>query len=52
MERELLADEKELAEHSMLVDLGRNALGRVSKFGSVEVEDYLSVLRFSHVMHL
>lgn len=52
LERELLADEKELAEHNMLVDLGRNDLGKVSKFGSVEVEKYLAVLRFSHVMHL
>lgn len=48
----LLADEKELAEHNMLVDLGRNDLSKVSAFGSVEVEDYLSVERFSHVMHL
>ena len=52
LERELLADEKELAEHNMLVDLGRNDLGKISKFGTVEVENYLSVLRFSHVMHL
>lgn len=52
MERELLADEKELSEHNMLVDLGRNDLGKISKFGSVSVDSYLSVLRFSHVMHL
>ncbi len=52
LEKELLSDEKELAEHNMLVDLGRNDLGRISKFGTVEVEKYLSVLRFSHVMHL
>ncbi len=52
LEAELLADEKELAEHNMLVDLGRNDLGRVSRFGSVCVENYLSVERFSHVMHL
>ena len=52
LEKELLADEKELAEHNMLVDLGRNDLGKISKFGTVEVEHYLSVLRFSHVMHL
>lgn len=52
LERSLLADEKELAEHNMLVDLGRNDLGRVCEFGSVDVEDYLQVLRFSHVMHL
>ncbi len=52
LERELLSDEKELAEHNMLVDLGRNDLGKISKFGTVEVENYLSVLRFSHIMHL
>ncbi|MGL4606264.1 MAG: anthranilate synthase component I family protein [Eubacteriaceae bacterium] len=52
LEQELLSDEKELAEHNMLVDLGRNDLGKISKFGSVIVEKYKSVLRFSHVMHL
>ena len=52
LERELLADEKELAEHNMLVDLGRNDLGKVSEFGSVEVEEYQSIERFSHVMHI
>lgn len=52
LEAELLADEKELAEHNMLVDLGRNDLGKISKFGSVAVEEYLSVERFSHVMHI
>jgi len=52
MEKELLADEKELAEHNMLVDLGRNDLGKISKFGTVAVEKYLSILRFSHVMHI
>jgi anthranilate synthase component 1 len=52
LEKELLADPKELAEHNMLVDLGRNDLGKISKFGSVEVEKYLSVERFSHVMHI
>ncbi len=51
-EQALLADEKELSEHNMLVDLGRNDLGRISEFGTVEVEEYLSVERFSHVMHL
>lgn len=51
-EVELLADPKECAEHNMLVDLGRNDLGRISKFGTVEVEDYMSVLRYSHVMHI
>lgn len=52
LERELLADAKELSEHNMLVDLGRNDLGRVSEFGSVHVETLHQVLRFSHVMHL
>jgi len=52
LERELLADEKELAEHNMLVDLGRNDLGKISGFGTVEVEKYMSILRFSHVMHI
>ena len=52
LERELLADEKELAEHNMLVDLGRNDLGKISRFGTVSVDKYLSVERFSHVMHI
>ncbi len=52
LEAELLADEKELAEHNMLVDLGRNDLGRVCELGSVKVERYLSIHRFSHVMHI
>ena len=52
LETELLKDEKELAEHNMLVDLGRNDLGRISRIGSVVVEDYMSVLRYSHVMHI
>ena len=52
MERELLADEKELAEHNMLVDLGRNDLGKISRFGTVQVEQFHSVQRFSHVMHI
>ena len=52
LEQELLADEKELAEHNMLVDLGRNDLGKISKFGTVEVEKLRSVERFSHVMHI
>lgn len=51
-EAELLADEKELAEHNMLVDLGRNDLGKISKFGSVQVEKLHSIERFSHVMHI
>jgi anthranilate synthase component 1 len=48
----LLKDEKELAEHNMLVDLGRNDIGKISKFGSVKVEKYKDVLKFSHVMHI
>ncbi len=52
LERELLADEKEIAEHNMLVDLGRNDIGRVSEFGSVKVSEYKSIKRFSHVMHI
>jgi anthranilate synthase component 1 len=52
LERELLADPKELAEHNMLVDLGRNDVGRISRFGSVRVDKYLSVEKFSHVMHI
>ena len=52
LEKELLADEKELAEHNMLVDLGRNDIGRISRFGTVEVEKYLSIERYSHVMHI
>lgn len=51
-EQDLLNDEKELAEHNMLVDLGRNDLGKISEFGSVVVEKYLSVEYFSHVMHI
>ena len=52
MEEELLTDEKELAEHNMLVDLGRNDLGKISKFGSVQVEKLHFIERFSHVMHI
>ncbi len=52
LEADLLADEKELAEHNMLVDLGRNDLGRISKFGTVEVEKLHSIERYSHVMHI
>ena len=52
LETGLLADEKELAEHNMLVDLGRNDLGKVSKFGSVKVEKLHSIERYSHVMHI
>lgn len=52
LEKELLNDDKERAEHNMLVDLGRNDIGRISKIGSVEVEKYMSIERFSHVMHI
>ncbi len=52
LEGELRADEKERAEHVMLVDLGRNDLGRVSAYGSVKVNDFMFVERYSHVMHL
>ena len=52
IERELLQDEKELAEHNMLVDLGRNDIGKIGEIGSVKVEKYMSIERFSHVMHI
>ncbi len=52
IETELLSDEKELAEHNMLVDLGRNDLGKVSRFGTVQVEKFHTIERFSHVMHI
>jgi anthranilate synthase component 1 len=52
LEQELLHDEKERAEHVMLVDLGRNDVGRVSEFGTVKVRDLMFVERYSHVMHL
>lgn len=52
LEKELLSDEKELAEHNMLVDLGRNDIGKISEMGSVSVDKYLSIERFSHVMHI
>ncbi|MBO4461072.1 MAG: anthranilate synthase component I [Clostridiales bacterium] len=52
LEEELLADPKELAEHNMLVDLGRNDIGKIAKFGSVEVIKYHSIERYSHVMHI
>ena len=52
LEKELLADEKERAEHNMLVDLGRNDIGKISRIGSVKVERYMDILRFSHVMHI
>jgi anthranilate synthase component 1 len=52
LEQELLSDPKERAEHLMLVDLGRNDVGRVAKGGSVEVRDLLVIERYSHVMHI
>ena len=52
LEKELLADEKECAEHNMLVDLARNDLGRISEYGSVKVADYMAIHRFSKVMHI
>ncbi len=52
LEVQLLADEKERAEHAMLVDLGRNDVGRVAKFGTVELPDLMVVERYSHVMHI
>ena len=52
LEEELLADEKELAEHNMLVDLGRNDLGKISRFRTVQVEKFHTIQRFSHVMHI
>ena len=52
LEKDLLADEKELSEHNMLVDLGRNDLGRISKFGSVEVTKYMMIHKYSKIMHI
>ena len=52
LEKGLLADEKEWAEHNMLVDLGRNDIGKISKIGTVKVEKYMCIERFSHVMHI
>ncbi|MDR0850896.1 MAG: anthranilate synthase component I [Clostridiales Family XIII bacterium] len=52
LEAELLSDPKELAEHNMLVDLGRNDIGKVSDFGTVHVNKYLTIERYSHVMHI
>lgn len=52
LEKDLLADEKECAEHNMLVDLGRNDIGKISEFGTVNVEEYMKIERFSHVMHI
>jgi anthranilate synthase component 1 len=52
LERDLMSDEKELAEHTMLVDLGRNDLGKVCKYGTVKVTEGMKILRYSHVMHI
>ena len=52
MATELASDEKERAEHVMLVDLGRNDVGRIAQYGSVQVTDYMTVERYSHVLHL
>lgn len=52
LRQELLSDEKELAEHTMLVDLGRNDIGRVCKYGSVHVTELMQIKRFSHVQHI
>ena len=52
LEQTLRQDEKECAEHNMLVDLGRNDIGKISEFGSVKVTKYMNIERFSHVMHL
>jgi anthranilate synthase component 1 len=52
LEQDLLADPKERAEHLMLVDLARNDVGRIAKFGSVEVTDFMTIERYSHVMHI
>ncbi len=52
LRKELLSDEKEIAEHTMLVDLGRNDIGRVCKYGSVHVEELMQVKQFSHVQHM
>lgn len=52
LEQDLLADEKEKAEHLMLVDLARNDLGRVCQYGTIQVPDYMKIERYSHVMHI
>lgn len=52
LEKELLADEKEIAEHLMLIDLGRNDVGRVTQGGTIEVKDYMNIEKYSHVMHI
>jgi anthranilate synthase component 1 len=52
LEAELIKDEKELAEHNMLVDLGRNDIGRIAKFNSVKVTEYQKVIKYSRIMHI
>nr|MCR5355528.1 anthranilate synthase component I family protein [Lachnospiraceae bacterium] len=52
LEEELLSDDKELSEHNMLVDLGRNDIGKIAEIGSVKVDKYMEIERFSHVMHI
>jgi anthranilate synthase component 1 len=52
LEKDLLADKKECAEHTMLVDLGRNDIGKVSKYGTVKVNNLMHVEKYSHVMHI
>ena len=52
LEKELLSDEKELSEHNMLVDLGRNDLGKISEYRSVKVTDYMKIQRYSRIMHI
>jgi anthranilate synthase component 1 len=52
LEKQLIADEKERAEHLMLVDLGRNDVGRVAQYGTVQVPEFMKIERYSHVMHL
>ena len=52
LEEELLADEKERAEHVMLVDLARNDMGKISEIGTVKVDQFMNVQRYSHVMHI
>lgn len=52
LEKELLADEKECAEHNMLVDLARNDIGKIAEYGSVKVEEYMKVKRYSKIMHI
>jgi anthranilate synthase, component I (EC 4.1.3.27) len=52
LEEDLLADKKEIAEHLMLIDLGRNDVGRVAQGGSIKIKDYMTIERYSHVMHI